>query len=213
MEIHFGMNCPVYICTLPTSSTTSPTTTTTASPPIPPSHPISPAMYGSSVAITLIFAAAVVVLLVKLWRRPAHRTPIIRPRPSGFANPLFRDRDPEENDPLMAALAFAPRRNTNYGIQGFDAAQNRMVEASDPATFELEPSAPPPSYAAAILERDIELGDSRSETVSPTPSGPRENPFTGLVSAFDKLFKRNKPETEDPLSDLAEHDGITSADL
>ena len=209
------MNCPVYICTLPASSTTT-TTTTTPAPPTPPSHPITPAMYGTSVAFTLIFAAAVVALLIKLWRRPAYRTPIIRPRPTGFRNPLYRD--PEENDPLMAALALGPR-NPDYGLQGFHAAQNRLVEASEPATFELEPSAPPPSYAAAILggdidgdiDGDIELGSPRSEVT--TVSGPRENPFTGLVSAFDRLFKRNQSQNEDPLSDVPDHDGITSADL
>lgn len=216
------MNCPVYICTLPSSSTSTTTTTTTAPPPSPPSHPITPGMYGSSVACNLIFSAAIVTLIIKLWKRPAARTPIIRPRPQGFQNPLYRD--PEENDPLLARLAFRrPRREPDYGLQGFDAAQNRLVAGSQAATLELEPSAPPPSYEASIFERDIELGGSRSDidlggsrsdTASPSSvTQPRENPFTGLVSAFDRLFKR-KEQNEDPLSDLPDpDDGITSADL
>lgn len=211
MEIHFAMSCPVYICSLPTSSTTTSTTTTTAAPPTPPSHPITPAAYGTSVACNLIFAAAIVTLAVKLCKRPTQRTPIIRPRPTSFPNPLFRD--PEENDPLMAEIAFrGPRRQPDYGLQGFDAAQRRLVEGSDPATLELQPSAPPPSYEASIFERDVEIGGSRSDSNASAIMQPRENPFTGLVSAFDRLFK--KRVTEDPLSDQPDPaDGITSADL
>ena len=170
-------------------------------------------MYGTSVACNLIFAAALVTLIVKLCKRPAPRAPIIRPR-AGFANPLYRD--PEENDPLLARLAFRrPRREPDYGLQGFDAAQQRL-DGSGPATLELEPSAPPPSYEASIFERDVEdvqISGSRSEsTASTTSQQPRENPFSGLVSAFDRLFKPRL--NEDPLSDLPDPaDGITSADL
>ena len=232
------MNCPVYVCTLPPASTTTPATTTTGSPrpgPTPPSSPITPGMYGSSVAVNLIFGAALVTLIIKLWKRPAPRTPIIRPQSTGFRNPLFRD--PEENDPLLARLGFRPRREPDYGLQGFDAAQQRL--ASTPATLELQPSAPPPAYpgtlevevehsgpppayAASIFETDVELGDdlelgpSRSGTTSPTSEQPRENPFEGLVSAFDRLFKRKKTERQnrDPLSDSPDSiDGIASADL
>ena len=219
------MDCPVYICTLPTSSTTTTTTTTTAGPrPTPPSSPITPGMYGSSVAVNLIFAAALVTLIVKLCKRPTPRTPIIRPRSTGFQNPLFRD--PEENDPLLARLAFRARHQPDYGLQGFDAAQQRLA-ASNPATLELDPSAPPPPYAASIFENDdvelggdLELGPSRSDTPSTiSHAQPRENPFEGLVSAFDRLFKRKRGDqeaasTRDPLSDSPDPiDGITSADL
>ena len=228
-EIHYNLpNCPVYFCTFPSSSTTS---TTPAPKPGPPS-PISPAGYGSSVALNVIFGALLVSLaLRKIFKRREPFRPIIRSQgqgSSGFENPTFRTgRDVEENDPLLARLAFRRRsdyRTNDFGLQNFDAAAARMVSFDDPATF--EPSAPPPPYtscapsttsglatARGSVDIDIDsLGhlehplDEAIREGAPQPLSEAAAPSSGGLSAFDRWFRKKKYTV--PLEDIITDDDL-----
>lgn len=220
-ELHYNLpNCPIYFCTFPGSTSTS---TTPAPKPGPPS-PISPAGYGSSIALNVVFGALLVSLcLKKIFKRTEPFRPIIRSQargPTSFENPTFR-RDPEENDPLLARLAFGRRQEpptNDFGLQNFDAAEARFVSFDDPAIF--EPSAPPPPYASctpsiAPLPSSVEieidprmhpLDEAIGAAATPELESAPSRSAPPRVSAFDRWF-RNKKYTV-PLEDIITDDDL-----
>ena len=223
-ELHYDLpNCPIYFCTFP-STPTEPTTTTTK--PAPPS-PISPAGYGSSVAINVIFGALFVSFcLTKIFKKREPFRPIIRGQTRhGFENPTFQvGRDAEENDPLLASLAFSRRsqhRTNDFDLQNFEAAASRMIDRDDPATF--EPSAPPPPYASCAPSISLAPAASSSSFGTSITIDPNDHPLDQaldeamaqagrapsggrFVSAFDRWF-RNKKSTV-PLEDVITDDDL-----
>lgn len=218
-EVHYNLaSCPIYFCTFPSSTSTS-TSTTSAPKPGPPS-PISPAGYGSSVALNVIFGALLVSFcLKKIFKRREPFRPIIRGQgPHSFENPTFGARlDPEENDPLLSRLA---RRRSqlptnDFNLQNFDAAAARMVSFDDPATF--EPSAPPPPYAScsSIAQPGPEsltgiqidpLDHPLDQAIDELERETRPDAQPRVLSAFDRWFRKKKSTV--PLEDVITDDDL-----
>ena len=216
-ELHYNLpNCPIYFCTFGSSSST---TTTPAPKPGPPS-PISPAGYGSSVAINVVFGALFISLILKkIFKRREPFRPIIRSQgvPTSFANPTFRaGQEPNENDPLLARLGFrrgAPPPTNDFGLQNFDAAESRLVSFDDPATF--EPSAPPPPYTSCAPS--VTSAPSAAESTIEIDLDPLDHPLDQAIgfparteprslSAFDRWFRKKKYTV--PLEDIITDDDL-----
>lgn len=173
-----------------------------------------------------------VALALRLMKRQRPFRPIIRNRASSsFENPSYRDQ--EENDLLLSRLGFGQQHPLDEAIalHGFAAAEARLIDANDPATF--EPTAPPPPYSPPtgnvhFEDVDLELGTQnnplesvaanrndagQSEDASDVSIGRDVNRF---CSAFDRFMrKKQKTQVRDPLTDTEDvgRPDITDADL
>ena len=162
----------------------------------------------------------IVALILHIKKRREPFRPIIRPRSStstSFANPSFRDL--EENDPLVARLAsgrYAHPLDEAISLQDFEAAEGRVIDSNDPATF--EPTAPPPPYSPPtgnVGLQDVELGHAAGASANPEAA---RSDSPNFFSAFDRWMRKKKKKTQVPsaLTDADDDIGcpeITDADL
>ena len=219
------MVCAIYICSSPSSTTTTAAPSTSR----PSPRPISPAGYGSSVAINVIFAALLLAFCFKkLFKRREPFRPIIRARATrtgnSFENPSYGGQDPEENDPLVARFAFGRRASpspNSFSLINLQAAEARLVNPDDPATFER--SCPPPPYSSAS---NVACVESNLPVPSAPPLSYGTNPDVEVASQevtssrpksfFDRLFRKKKPTSIDDIPDDELFSGsgaLTDADL